>query len=161
MTQDIDPDYVAVLMRSEAAPAIRAFKATLEDALTSFPELAPISWIRDPWKNANTPNADPYSLHLLGLAADLDYAGADLNYFKRVAGALAARGLSSVIYWQPTRKAIHVQALPGPTAPPPTAPLALPVGGLGAAGMLEMIRKILTAVGLRQRADEPTVIIKT
>jgi hypothetical protein len=127
------------------------FKEAVEAVMAEFPELQPISWFRDPQTNREA-GGDPFSQHLIGLAVDLDYAGADLEYFERVAQRFLARGMTVVIYWNERKRALHVQALPGAIDPAPPLPL-IPVG----AGWRDFWRLIKARV----RAPEPYVSIVT
>lgn len=54
----------------------------------------------------------PSSLHLQGLAVDVDKFGADLDEYQRIAALFNERGLGVLIYYDQERSYMHVQEGP-------------------------------------------------
>jgi len=69
------------------------------------------SYWRSPAENDRVGGA-PGSLHLIGLAADLDKFGADLEEYERIARELNRLGIAVLIYYDGTRSYLHTQAKP-------------------------------------------------
>lgn len=136
-------------------PEILAFKHTVEEVMRHFPELTPDSWYRDPYANIEA-GGKLYSLHMLGLAMDLDWWGASLEDFKRAAALGLALRLSSIIYFTPKKHYIHFQHLPLAVGDvPPQFNILAPTGHTGWIDFLWNV-----AFG-RNRAPEPSIQVKT
>jgi len=102
--------------------ALLEFKHDVEAVMGEFPELHAISWYRD-WTHNAEEGGQPLSQHLLGLAIDLDWMGADLDYFKAAGASAVERGLTAIVYWNEEKRSLHLQALPPPMDESPFVPL--------------------------------------
>ena len=70
------------------------------------------SWHRSAWENQAVGGADR-SLHLEGLAMDVDLIGHDTLGNLRTFGRMAEQeGLAAIVYYDATRSYVHLQARP-------------------------------------------------
>lgn len=108
---------------------VRDFKRIVEnEVMQRFPELECTSWWRDVFANQKA-GGDTFSQHLIGLAADFDWMGADLEYYKRVAAVALSAGLSAIVYWTSKKTYVHLQYLHSPIDTLPPVPIWRPSSG--------------------------------
>lgn len=86
----------------------REFARRVDLLIGAYPELVVNSYYRTPERNAAVGGV-PDSLHVQGLALDVDYFGADEGTLTAVGQAAVELGLSAIVYWGAGKSYLHLQ----------------------------------------------------